>query len=196
MRSHYEPSPVLIRALPPDTSASLLQDKNSLLSSSLVGLQEVQWFPASLDFRQQWRHEEKKLVRRWICNNHRRDLYCNMAGPKKRVHLWNTSKCSQPFSPGERDTTTWRRHFLSAKVLIKIRVKVLPKDCSSLYRRSSIHPNNLTNAAHWTEQISFHVNDNYLLNPAISLPQTKTEEILKVNPAHFVCLSNNHSWQR
>ena len=69
----------------------------------------------------------------WICNNHRRDLYCNMAGPKKRVHLWNTSKCSLPFSPGERDTTTWRCHFLSAKVLIKIRVKVLPKDCSSLY---------------------------------------------------------------
>ena len=31
--SHYELLPVLIRALPPDTSASLLQDKNSLLSS-------------------------------------------------------------------------------------------------------------------------------------------------------------------
>ena len=160
----------------------------------------VQWFPASLDFRQQWRHE-KKLVRRWG----RYPGYVIIIGEtctaiwqdqKKRVHLWNTSKCSLPFSPGERDTTTWRRHFLSAKVLIKIRVKVLPKDCSSLYRRLSIHPNNLANAAHWTEQISFHVNNNYLLNPAILLPQTKTEEILKVNPAHFVCLSNNHSWQR
>ena len=60
MRSHYELSPVLIRALSPDTSASLLQDKNSLLSSVLVWLQVVQWFPASLDLHQQslWRHEK------------------------------------------------------------------------------------------------------------------------------------------
>lgn len=71
MLSDYEPSPVLIRALPLDTSASLHQDKNSLLSSVhyddpavLVGLQVVQWFPASLELHQQWRHE-KKLVRRW-----------------------------------------------------------------------------------------------------------------------------------
>ena len=73
---------------------------------------------------------KKKLVRRWG----RYPGYVIIIGEdQKKVHLWNTSKCSLPFSPGERDTTTWRCHFLSAKVLIKIRVKVLPKDCSSLY---------------------------------------------------------------
>ena len=36
--SRNEQSPVLIRALPPDTSASLLQDKNSMLTSVLVAL--------------------------------------------------------------------------------------------------------------------------------------------------------------
>ena len=39
-----------------------------------------------------------------IGNNHRKDLSCNLAG-QKRVHLWNTSKCSLPFSPGKQDKT-------------------------------------------------------------------------------------------
>ena len=51
-------------------------------------------------------------------DNHRKDLSCHLAR-QKRVHLWNTSKCSLPFSPGKWDTTTQQCRFLLAKVLIR-----------------------------------------------------------------------------
>ena len=106
---------------------------------------------------------KKMLVRRWG----RYPGYVIITGEtctaiwqdQKRVHLWNTSKCSLPFSPGERDTTTWRCHFLSAKVLIKNHKKGIAKRLQFLVKtiEQLIHPNNLSNAAQWSEQISSHV---------------------------------------
>ena len=64
--SHYELLPVLIRALPPDTSASLLQDKNSLLSS----VSSVHCEDPAVSSLSKWSngtcissHDMKKLVR-------------------------------------------------------------------------------------------------------------------------------------
>ena len=122
--SYYEPSPVLIRALPPDANACHSSSRQEIpavqcplrQSCSPGGHQVVQ-----LSIHQQWRHEKSNWEGRkntFIGNNHRKDLSCNLAG-QKRVHLWNTSKCSLPFSPGKQDTTTQQCQFLLAKVLIR-----------------------------------------------------------------------------
>ena len=133
------------------TPAILLQDKNFPLrqSCSPGGHQVV-----PLSIHQQWRHEKSNWEGRkntFIGNNHRKDLSCNLTG-KKRVHLWNTSKCSLPFSPGKQDTTTQQCQFLLAKVLNK---KVWVYCHMSYTIEHRIHWNLFANAAHWTEHISF-----------------------------------------
>jgi len=118
-----EPSPVLIRALPPDANASHSTLRQELLSSvhcdNPAVLVDTKWSNCpytSSDAMKKVSEKAGKIP--LIGNNHRKDLSCNLAG-QKRVHLWNTSKCSLPFSPGKQDTTTQQCHFLLAKVLIR-----------------------------------------------------------------------------
>ena len=105
------------------TPAILLQDKNFLLSSvhcdNPAVLVDTKWSNcpySSSDAMKKVNEKAGKIPS--IGNNHRKDLSCNLAGQKK-VHLWNTSKCSLPFSPGKWDTTTQQCQFLLAKVLIR-----------------------------------------------------------------------------
>ena len=105
------------------TPAILLQDKNFLLSSvhcdNPAVLVDTKWSNCpytSSDAMKKVSEKAGKIPS--IGNNHRKDLSCNLAG-QKRVHLWNTSKCSLPFSPGKQDTTTQQCQFLLAKVLIR-----------------------------------------------------------------------------
>ena len=105
------------------TPAILLQDKKFLLSSvhcdNPAVLVDTKWSNcpySSSDAMKKVSEKAGKIPS--IGNNHRKDLSCNLAG-QKRVHLWNTSKCSLPFSPGKQDTTTQQCQFLLAKVLIR-----------------------------------------------------------------------------
>ena len=105
------------------TPAIHLQDKNFLLSSvhcdNPAVLVDTKWSNcpySSSDAMKKVSEKAGKIPS--IANHHRKDLSCNLAG-QKRVHLWNTSKCSLPFSPGKWDTTTQQCQFLLAKVLIR-----------------------------------------------------------------------------
>ena len=103
--------------------AILLQDKNFLLSSvhcdNPAVLVDTKWSNCPYTSSDAMKIVNEKAGKiPLISNNHRKDLSSNLAGIK-RVHLWNTSKCSLPFSPGKQDTTTQQCHFLSAKVLIR-----------------------------------------------------------------------------
>ena len=102
------------------TPAILLQDKNFLLSSvhcdNPAVLVDTKWSNcpySSSDAMKKVSEKAGKIPS--IGNNH---LSCHLA-EEKRVQLWNTSKCSLPFSPGKWDTTTQQCHFLLAKVLIR-----------------------------------------------------------------------------
>ena len=101
----------------------LLQDKNFLLSSvhcdNPAVLMDTKWSKCpctSSDAMKKVSEKAGKISS--TGKNHRKDLSCNLAG-QKRMHLWNTSKCPLPFSPGKWDTTTQQCHFLLAKVLIR-----------------------------------------------------------------------------
>ena len=103
--------------------AILLQDKKFLLSSvhcdNPAVVVDTKWSNCpytSSDAMKKVSEKAGKIPS--IGNDHRKDLPCNLAG-QKRVHLWNTSKCSLPFSPGKQDTTTQQCQFLLAKVLIR-----------------------------------------------------------------------------
>ena len=140
------------------TPAILLQDKNFLLSSvhcdNPAVLVDTKWSNCpytSSDALKKVSEKAGKIPS--IGNNHRKDLSCNLAG-QKRVHLWNTSKCSLPFSPGKQDTTTQQCHFLLAKVLIRKSWVYCHMSYTIEHR---IHQNLFANAAHWTEHISFNV---------------------------------------